>query len=112
ERRDRTPHDGGEHAVDLRPDLADVALDGAGSAADGLAGEYAGEDGADDAAHAVHTEHVEAVVIAERTLYAGREEVADRARSKADEQRADRIDEAGRRRDGDETGDGTGRATE
>ncbi len=102
------PSNGGEHAVHLDRNLSEVAFEQAGLAAPRFSGEHTRKDGADDAADAVNTEDVEAVVIAQHLLQASRGDVAADAGSRADDKRALGIDEAASRRDGDETSNGTG----
>ncbi len=66
----------------------------------GVAGKHAGEDGAQDPAHSMHGEHVQRVINLQTTLeVVGRQE-ADQTGEYADDQRAGRTDEAGRRRYG------------
>src|SRR5690349_16018267 len=86
-----------EHDADadaLVDDLRGIALDQAGRAAVCLDREHAGEDRTGGAAERVHAEGVERVVVAEHVLEAGDAPVADHAGRSADQQRADRADEA------------------
>ena len=62
----------GADADQLDHDLAAVAFQHAGRAADVLDREHAGQQGADDTADAVHAEDVERVVVAEHALELGR----------------------------------------
>ena len=63
---------------------------------------------ADDAADAVHAEHVERVVVTERVLDRRAGEEAHDAGNEAEHDGAHRASEARRRGDGDEAGDGAG----
>jgi hypothetical protein len=83
--------------------LAGIALDQARSAAVFADGEYAGEDRAGGAADGVYAESVERVVVTEHVLEAGAAPVADDAGGDADAERSYRTDEAGRRRNGDQS---------
>ncbi len=73
-------------------------------AVDRRAGEHAGEQRAHRAGDAVHAEGVETIVVAEQLLQPHRPGVTRRPTGQADYQRALRIDEAGGRRDGHQTG--------
>src|SRR5262245_59828269 len=88
------PGEGHGNAFDLRPDLADIAFESALGAADRLDREYAGQDGADDAADAVHPEHVKRVVVTEGALDRGRGKEATDSRRRADAPRADQTSTA------------------
>ena len=74
-------------------------------------GEDAGREGAEHAADAVDGEDVERVVDLEARAQQ-RGAVAQAAGDEADDERATDVDEAGRRGDGDEAGDGAARGTD
>ena len=95
-------HDLGDEVV--VGDLAGRVVHDAG-AAERRIHQDAGPDRADDAADAVHAEHVERVVVAERVLHRGAEEQADRAGDEAEHERAHRSRIAGGRGDGHQAGD-------
>ena len=105
---DCAPDDRRDDAPGLCYDLTGIAFQQPLGAADRFRREHAGQQGADDAADAMHAEHVERVVVTAGLLEPGRAPVARDARNDPDGQRADRIDEAGCRRDGTEAGDGAG----
>ena len=94
----------------VAPGAGDVVVDA--RAAESRVVEHARQDGAEDAADAVHAEHVERVVVAERALQLRDREQADHAGQQADDDRAHRTDPAAGRGDRDETGDGAGSCTE
>src|SRR3954451_9300389 len=75
------------------------------------AAEETDEQSADDSADEVHADDVERVVVTELVLQRDREG-ADGAGDQAEDDRADRADEAGRRRDRDETRHRTGSRTQ
>ena len=83
-----------------------IAFQQTGGAAVLLHREHAGQKRPDDAAHAMHAEGVERIVIAERVLETGGTKVAPDAAGDADHHGPDGPDEAGSRGDRDETGDG------
>ena len=98
---------GGDHADGLHAQLGAhggflraIAL--AAENADGGAGEYGGQQGAERPADAVHREDVQGVVDLQRALDVVGGEEADEAGSDADDERACRADEARRRGDGAE----------
>ena len=117
---DLDDHERGDDGVgDRRPDrdelgdeLLAIALDQARvGGLDGGGGEDAGGDGAEHAADAVDGEDVERVVDLEPRAQE-RRAVAQAADDEADDQRAAGVDEAGRRRDRDEAGDGAAGGTD
>ncbi len=97
------PNDGGGYAFGLLEHAVAVA-----GGVDGGGGEDAGEQGAENAAHAVHAEGVQAVVVFQRVLQPDGAAVADRAGQEADDEGALGIDEARGRGDGDQAGDDAG----
>src|SRR5947209_13128652 len=103
---DAVVDDHGDDADRLVHDLARVALDETRGAAVLLDREYAGQQRADDAADAVDAEAVERVVVAEGVLERSRAEVAADAGGDADDEPANRADEAGGWRDRHTSSDG------
>src|SRR3954453_22467751 len=75
------------------------------------AAEETDEESADDAADEVHADDVERVVVAELVLQRDREGT-DGAGDQTEDDRADRADEAGRWRDGDQPCHRTGSRTQ
>src|SRR5579883_2339236 len=106
--RDRAIAGGNGDAIGLGQHLPRMAVDEAALAlaADRRHREDAGQQRADDAADAVHAEGIEAVVVTEGMLEAGRAPIAGKAGGEADGEPARGIDEARGRGDGDEPGDG------
>ncbi|EMP78607.1 PilL protein [Burkholderia pseudomallei MSHR1043] len=99
-------HEADDAAVDERDrDALGLQQQAAVRAADVLDREHAREQRAENAAHAVHAERVERIVVAELVLEPRRRPEADDARRDADHERARDADEAGGRRDRDETRD-------
>ncbi len=103
ERPDRAPGDDGGEADDLFDHVRAV-----GHGVDRGRGEDAGQDRADDAADAVDTEGVQAVVILQRMFQPDRPGIAGRPADQADQEGALGINEAGGGGDGDQTADDAG----
>src|SRR6185437_358068 len=74
---------------------------------DRLDAENAGQQRAEEAADAVDAESIERIIVLEEGLQAN-DGIANDARQQSDGQRAERPDEAGGRRHGDEAGDEAG----
>jgi len=106
------------NACKLIEHLAPMAVDRAGGHAfaeggiDDHGGEEAGENRAERAACTVNPEGIEGVVVAEPAFDFEDHEGAKGAGDDADEERGERLDEAGGRRDGDEACDSSGDGTE
>src|SRR5258708_24481582 len=94
EGRDRVVDHHRQDADCLIDDLAAIALDQPGGAAILADGEDAGQKRARGAADRMHAEDAERVVIAEGGFEPDRTPVADDAGDRADDQSADRTDEA------------------
>src|SRR5262249_19183670 len=118
QRHDGVVDEDDDDALDLVDHLHRVAFDQAGRAAVLLdrehageqraAGDRAGEKRADGAADGVHAEGVERIIVAQHVLQAGAAPVAEDAGGDADAQRAERADEARRRGNRHEAGNGAG----
>src|SRR6267154_4339679 len=93
------------NAVDLVKELPRIALDETGGLADRRYRKHPAQQRTGDAADAVHTEHVERVIVAELLLELGAGPEADRAREQADHNAVPRQHEAGGRGDGAEASD-------
>ena len=91
---DAAPDDRGDDTPDLDRHLAKVALKQTCCAADCFYGKDTGQNGADDASNPVHAKNVKAIVVAQRSLDACRENVATDAGRQTNDKRALGIDEA------------------